>query len=239
MSPIVFFYEILFKNTNTAFHRTDKSLLFNRLSLIFLTFAIYANCKHTGGIAPLGYDVDPMSKKLVINEKESEAVKLIFQKYIDGAGYTEIIRTLNQKGFKTKKGCNFGKGSLYEILRSRKYTGTYTFNLSAPKDHDGKYNRHKYKDDENIIKIEDAIPEIINKSDFEYVQKKMSERKHKATAFTARETYLLTGKVICGECGLSYTGISKKSQTRSPAVHILSLFQKAWSYRLSKYGNPA
>ena len=35
-------------------------------------------CKHTGGKPPLGFDVDPVSKKLVINEQEAEWVRLIF-----------------------------------------------------------------------------------------------------------------------------------------------------------------
>lgn len=33
-------------------------------------------CKHNGGLPPLGYDVDPISKKYVINEHEAKAVKL-------------------------------------------------------------------------------------------------------------------------------------------------------------------
>ena len=35
-------------------------------------------CKHTGGTAPLGYDVDPITRKLVINEYEAESVRIIF-----------------------------------------------------------------------------------------------------------------------------------------------------------------
>ncbi|WP_422448100.1 recombinase family protein [Thermoanaerobacterium sp. DL9XJH110] len=36
-------------------------------------------CQHLGGIPPLGYDVDPQSKKYVINEYEAEIVKTIFK----------------------------------------------------------------------------------------------------------------------------------------------------------------
>ena len=35
-------------------------------------------CLHNGGIAPLGYDVDPDSKKLIINENEAIIVRKIF-----------------------------------------------------------------------------------------------------------------------------------------------------------------
>ncbi len=39
---------------------------------------------HVGGVPPLGYDVDPQTKKLVINEHEAEAVRLIFF-YVSGS----------------------------------------------------------------------------------------------------------------------------------------------------------
>jgi site-specific DNA recombinase len=32
--------------------------------------------QHAGGMPPLGYDLDTETKKLVLNEKEAEAVKL-------------------------------------------------------------------------------------------------------------------------------------------------------------------
>ena len=35
-------------------------------------------CKHTGGKPPIGYDLDE-NKKLIINEQEAKAVKLIFK----------------------------------------------------------------------------------------------------------------------------------------------------------------
>ncbi|MED2001964.1 recombinase family protein [Brevibacillus laterosporus] len=34
--------------------------------------------KHTGGLSPLGYDVDPVSKQYVISETEAAQVKMIF-----------------------------------------------------------------------------------------------------------------------------------------------------------------
>jgi site-specific DNA recombinase len=35
---------------------------------------------HTGGPPPLGYDVDPETKKLVINEKDSRSSGVYFSK---------------------------------------------------------------------------------------------------------------------------------------------------------------
>ena len=63
-------------------------------------------CKHTGGCPPLGYDLDE-NRHLVINEWEAQAVRIIFQMFADGYGYSEIIDRLNAHGYKTKRGKMF------------------------------------------------------------------------------------------------------------------------------------
>ncbi|AST57700.1 recombinase [Thermoanaerobacterium thermosaccharolyticum] len=61
--------------------------------------------RFNGGIAPLGYDIN--DGYYIINEKEAEAVRLIFQMYKDDYGYRHIIDELNPRGYKTKKENNF------------------------------------------------------------------------------------------------------------------------------------
>ena len=77
-------------------------------------------CKHTGGVPPLGYDLDA-DKRLIINPREAEAVKLIFDLYHNGYGYSYILDSLFERGFKTKNGKDFQKNSLYGILTNPKY----------------------------------------------------------------------------------------------------------------------
>jgi len=154
--------------------------------------------------------------KLVINEYEAEAVRLIYKMYLEGEGYTSIIETLNSNGYRTKRGALFGKNSLYEILRNEKYSGVYIYNKSASKNADGKFNRHQSKNADEIIKIDDGVPQIISKEDFEKVQKKMMERKRKTASFKAKQEYLLTGKIFCGECGCTYAGNSRKASNTHP-----------------------
>lgn len=173
-------------------------------------------CKHVGGIPPLGYDVDPVSKKLIINHFEAEAVKTIYSMYLDGYGYSEIIFNLNQGGFKTKKGNNFRKNSIYEILKNEKYTGVYIYNKSAAKSADGTYNRHKYKDNDEIIRIPNGTPQIISQKDFDKVQIKLQQRKRKTATYKAKHEYLLTGKIQCGICGSIYVGNARKANATHP-----------------------
>ena len=78
-------------------------------------------CKHTGGKPPLGYDVDVNSKQLIINEEEADTVRLIFDMYSQGYGYSAILERLYKENRKTKKGQIFVKNSLYSILTNPKY----------------------------------------------------------------------------------------------------------------------
>ncbi|MDD6034131.1 MAG: recombinase family protein [Oscillospiraceae bacterium] len=171
---------------------------------------------HVGGRPPLGYDVDPVTRQLIVNSREAEAVRLIFSKYLEGEGYTAILNALNAGGYRTKLGQPFGKNSLYEILRNEKYTGTYVYGKTAPKDVDGRHNRHSFKPDDEIIRVPDAFPAIISREDFEETQRRMSLRKHMAGRFAAKEVYLLSGKIVCAQCGFRYCGHNQPPRPDHP-----------------------
>jgi site-specific DNA recombinase len=164
--------------------------------------------QHTGGLPPLGYDVD-QTKHYVINEEEAKIVKGIFQMYLEGHGYSEILHSL--KGFKTKAGNPFGKNSLHDILANEKYCGIYVFNKASSKREDGTRNNHDWKQEQDMIRIPSGMPQIISKDDFETVRKKMAANKHRSGAYRAKEIYLLSGLIFCGECGHAMVGNVKYS----------------------------
>ena len=168
-------------------------------------------CKHTGGKPPLGYDVDPITRRLVINEKEAECVKLIFSMYVEGHGYSEIIATLHAKGYTTKNGNPFRKNSMLSILCNAKYNGTYIYNRSVSKSPDGKRNSHKEKPQDEIIIIEGGCPQIIDDKTFLLAQQRRKENKNKGARNNAKRNYLLSGKVYCAYCGKSMSGSSRYS----------------------------
>ena len=171
-------------------------------------------CKHTGGCPPLGYDVDE-NRHLTINEHEAEAVKIIFEMFAEGYGYTAIIKHLNEHGYEPKRGGIFGKNSLLSILSNEKYMGVFVFNKSSPKDTDGKRNGSKLKSQDQMIRIENGCPAIISKELFYKVQKRKRENKRGSGRYHSEEFYLLTGKIFCGVCGkhiqgnVRYSGRSK------------------------------
>lgn len=108
-------------------------------------------CLWCGGIPPLGFDVDRNTQKLKINKDEAKIVRYAFKLRAEGFSYSYIIDKLTKKGYKTKRGNNFSKNSLFEIFRNIKYKGIYEYNRAVAKSIDGKFNRHASKDDSEII----------------------------------------------------------------------------------------
>lgn len=168
--------------------------------------------KHTGGTPPLGYDVGS-DKRYILNEQEVPIVRLIFKRYLEGLTYSDIVNELNKLGYKTKRGTDFSKSGLNKILSNEKYCGTYVFNQYANKNMNGKRNSTVKKNEDEIIRIEDGMPAIISKEDFEAVQKIMSQNKIARGTRKAKVNYLLSGIIKCGECGYAMHGNKRPSGT--------------------------
>jgi site-specific DNA recombinase len=177
------------------------------------TFAgIMQNAKRgmaTGGIPPFGYDIDK-DKKFVINEHEAKGAKLIFEWALEGVGYREIAKRLNEMGYKNKLGNPF-RGVFYDLLRNRKYIGEFFYNRSEAKREDGKRNNHKSKNESEIIRIPNAIPAIIDKDVFDKVQVMLDMRKQGGTFPRRTGKYLLTGVLKCKNCGYAMNANTKYS----------------------------
>lgn len=161
------------------------------------------NCLMTGGTPPLGYNF--IDKKYVINKNEAKAIQIMFNMYDEGYGYNKIITALNNLGYTTKKGGKFGKNSLYDLFRNERYKGTYVFNKAQARKRNGSRSR-KIKPDDEIIRIPNGVPAIIDEAVWERVNAKMDANKRRGGASAAKEQYLLSGLIYCGECGYAMHG---------------------------------
>ena len=152
----------------------------------------------------LGYDLVQMEKqpgakrtktKLVINEKEAEAVRFIFNEYGNGKGYKAITNQLNKIGYKTKLGNNFSVGSIREILTNPVYIGKVRYNVRQNWSEKRRRNINA-----NPI-ITDGIHEpIIEEGLWDKVQAIMESKKGKPSRIYDGE-YPLTGILKCPKCG--------------------------------------
>src|SRR5262249_10002812 len=95
--------------------------------------AVRRKGKWAGGLPILGYDVDPVSHKLVVNEEEARRVRAIYELYRHRQNLAWVVEELNQRGWvnkrwRTRKGHErggkpFAKSSLYQLLTRVTYVG--------------------------------------------------------------------------------------------------------------------
>ena len=153
--------------------------------------------QHTGGRVPLGYQV--VDGRLTICESEAHLVRRVFQEYANGKTYREIIAGLNADGHTTKSGKPFGANSLHDMLKNEKYVGTLVYG-KVPKKANGSRNSHAPAA-ADCIRIEDALPAIVDRDLWEKVQIKMAKNQRASAGRPATvRAYPLKGKVFCGDC---------------------------------------
>ena len=58
--------------------------------------------KRCGGMAILGYDVDPQNGKLVVNEEEAQLVRDIYGLYLRHETLALVVRELSRRGWVNK-----------------------------------------------------------------------------------------------------------------------------------------
>ena len=159
--------------------------------------------KWCGGIV-LGYDIVPVEgslnkkkreTKLVINEKEAESVRLIFNECSNGKGYKAITSKLNRLGYKTKRGNNFSVGSIRDILTNPVYIGKIRYNVRQ----DWSEKRRRNINPNPII-VDGIHDKIIDEELWDKVQKIMESKKGKPKRIYDGE-YPLTGILKCPVCG--------------------------------------
>lgn len=168
-----------------------------------------------------GYDI--VDKRYVINEKEAIVVKKIFDMRIKGYSLIDISMELNKLGYKTKRGTEFKKNSLYDLLKNEKYIGNYIYAKGTKEDHRNV--------NENMVRHEGTIPAIISKEVFETVNNK-KEEKTKSTA--SKNFYLLTGLIKCGKCGSTYVGDTKTTKKKNGKIYKNGYYKCASNTKIGK-----
>ncbi|MDO4281761.1 MAG: recombinase family protein [Peptococcaceae bacterium] len=168
-------------------------------------------CKHNGGQPPFGYIVKN-DGTYDINEYEAAAVRLIFNRVAEGHSFQEIRRELQSKGYHTRAGKDFSPSTLNAMLHNEKYNGTYVYNRTVPQPKNGKRSNDSRPDDE-ILRIPDGIPAIVDMELFTDVQLTLKRRATQSAKRSggAKEVYLLQGLIKCGNCGSAMTGTRLRS----------------------------
>ena len=190
-------------------------------------------CIHNGGTPPLGYDVDPITRKYIINEKEAVIVRYLFDAYASGVKYPAILAECERRGYRTKRGNKFGMNSLHDLFRNKKYIGTYTYGRTRG-GHGMPRNSHAPASD--MVEIPNGLPAIITMETWQAAQDRILQRIKKNGAFHSDINYLLSGLVVCGKCGKSVTGTfyRRSQKDGSKKLHAYYRCQHCDAKQISK-----
>jgi len=132
-----------------------------------------------GGIPPFGYKKE--NKKLVIDKKESEIIRLMFDAYIETGSLVKVYELLKKRGIKNRQGNPFYKNVLGYHLRNIVYTGKI------------KYANQIYQGNHQ---------HIISEKIFELAQKIHKKKLRKVRLY---KDFLFGGLVNCKYCGSKMT----------------------------------
>lgn len=127
--------------------------------------------------APLGYLIDPATHKYIIDPKIGPLVTQAFAMVANGA------TTKNIRNHFLKYGVTRPISSYYHMLHNECYTGVY-----------------KWKN----TRVPGGMPALVTPETWQAVQATRKTRKEKPAA--AAHKYLLSGKVVCADCGTPMCG---------------------------------
>ena len=185
-----------------------------------------------GSIAPYGYDKDFVldGKKerptLKINENEAEAVKVIFDLYVNhDMGMTNIAHRLNELGYKTRSGILWSTATIKDLLINIHYIGKVKWNWRKTVNvvSDGVISKSRPKNKEYYI-FDGKHPAIIDEALFEKAQAKIGKN---ARVKSDRQLRNPLATLLYCQCGkaMTYRTYKDKDGNEKNAARLLCVNQ--------------
>lgn len=150
--------------------------------------------KYTGGTPLLGYDPDPLTHKLIVNEEEAKTVLRIFKRYAETGSGLRVAKELNALGITTKSwttrkgmvrpGKPWNAAHIYRLLNNRTYVGEIA--------HKDKVYPGEHRS-------------IVSRKLWDRVQTMLKSNPPREQVAHEKVPSLLKGVIRCGHCGCSMT----------------------------------
>ena len=153
---------------------------------------------HISGQPALGYTKKDKSKKLVIDDLESDVVKRIFSMYLEGSSVCHICEIFNEENVLNK---HWATITVDKILSNKIYIGSI---------------EHGKRDKKNTQIFEDVVPAIIDKTTFECVQKRKEKN---LKNYKRKRAYIFMQKILCPKCHKIIGGESSTSGTGDKHIY--------------------
>jgi site-specific DNA recombinase len=170
--------------------------------------------KWSGGLPLLGYDVEPKTSRLVVNEAEAARVRAIFALYREHQALRPVVRELDRRGWQTKHwrtrqgrprgGRRFSRNHLRQLLGNVLYTGQVRYQQEV---HPGEH------------------PAIVDPALWQEVQA-LLRRNRQPGRVRLGQGALLGGLLSCRACGCAMTASHTRKGNRRYCYYICAGAQK-------------
>lgn len=196
-----------------------------------------------GGFAPYGYEL--IDGKLVINEEEAVAIRVIFDQYIHtNSGSTGIAKYLENHGIHKIQRQN-GKNPLFDshlirmILKNPVYCGKIAYGRRKTEKVHGTRNQYRLVEQENFLLVDGQHEAIVSEKDWQDAQIKLLAQAHKYEHVNRgkdEHVHLLSGIVKCPLCGVGMYG-NKSVKYKSDGTKYKDFFYYCCKHRSMTHGH--
>ncbi len=172
--------------------------------------------RYIGGHPPLGYDIDRVNHKLLVNQTEAEMVRELYRLYLDRRSLIEVVKDVNSRGWTRKSWQNakgvykngrpFDKVYLQRLLINPLYIGKVTLGKAV---YDG---------------LQDAI---VDEETFKQVRALLTaNRNNQGNGSRVVHEAMLKGLLSCGHCGFAMAHSFAKKDSRLYRYYVCSTATK-------------
>ena len=170
-----------------------------------------------------GYDYDPETKTISVNEDEAQTVRMIYDMYLQGYGTTTIAKRLIELGIKNKKGeVSWHTHGVMGIIKNEKYKGDILLGKTFTTDPISKRRLANFGE-ENQYYIRDHHEPIVSREIWDEAEKIRKKRaKNKVVETTGNRERYTRQYAFSSMCECAYCGHKLTRRTR----HSSSIYEK-------------
>lgn len=162
-----------------------------------------------------------LDKRLVVDEEQAAVVRELFELYATGKYSMKQLETyFYEKGFRNSKGNKFSHTTMSSIIANPKYKGYYCGNKVRVVDLFTKQQEFLPEDEWVMYKDEtgETVPAIVSEELWERANEVLRMRSADVKTRQNKTVHqnLLTGKLVCANCGRPYYRKDGKAKNGEP-----------------------
>ena len=207
--------------------------------------------KWNGGFAPYGYKLihreGEKAKVLVIEEKEAELVRLIYDKFVNtNMGANAVAKWLNEHGYTKTVRQNGTMPTLSAhfvklVLDNPVYMGKIAYGRRKTEKIDGTRNEfHIVKQDEDTYEFYEGIHEAIISEEMwhkAHEKRKITGVKYEKV-YSMEHFHILSGLVRCPVCGAKMYGVVNRKKKKGSDEYYKDMWYYKCKNRIKVEGKP-